>query len=135
MCQRKTITGIVLITFFLTILISGCIEKTDSSEKNNENSSILGTWTAQEDTENSTYKVLYIFYSNSSFFTGVLNLTSQRYDIGLWGEYSYNDTRLTFVVSEDNSTSDLKYSLSDDTNTLLLYYEDEINFDILKRET
>ena len=134
MYQRKTISGIILITIFLTLLLSGCTETTDSNEKNTESSSILGTWSVQDDTGNNTYKVLYSFYSNSSFFTGVLNLTSLRYDISLWGEYSYNDTRLTFIVSEYNSTSDLKYSLSDDTNTLLLYYEDEINFDVLQRE-
>ena len=135
MYQRKTISGIVLITIFLTLFLSGCTETTDSNEKNTESSSILGTWSVQDDTGNNTYKVLYSFYSNSSFFTGVLNLTSLRYDISLWGEYSYNDTRLTFIVSEYNSTSDLKYSLSDDTNTLLLYYEDETNFDVLQRET
>ena len=133
MYQRKTLSGLVLITVFLTLLLTGCTETTDNSEKNTK--SILGTWSVQDSTGNNSYKVLYSFYSNSSFFTGVLNLTSQRYDISLWGEYSYNDTRLTFIVSEYNSTSDLKYSLSDDTNTLLLYYEDETNFDVLQRET
>jgi filamentous hemagglutinin family protein len=52
----------------------------------------------------------------------------------LWGNYSINESWVTLTETEQGSTSSLKYSLSKDGNTLILYYENGINFDTLTRE-
>jgi len=133
--EKPLIIGIIIMILSSVLFFSGCTEPVENTQKNPENESIIGTWTVQEDSEESTYMVLYSFYSNSSFFTGVFNLTSLQYDTSLWGTYSLTETRITLEVTEYDSTSNLKYSLSEDNNTLLLYYQDEATFDVLIRES
>jgi hypothetical protein len=127
--------GIILLVALL--FLSGCTEKTGSNSEDDSiaKMNILGTWSMTDDTYNTTsFKIIYSFYENNSFFTGVKNLTSNSFEIKLWGTYSLYDSRMILTVPEQNSTSDLKYSLSDKGDTLLLYYEDETNFDMLTKE-
>jgi hypothetical protein len=111
----------------ISLIFSGCTAT-------NSDTQLLGTWSMSEDIENSPYKIVYTFYSNSSFFTGVKNMSSNIFDLGLWGTYSLSDERIKFMVEEQNSTSDLKYLISDDGKTLTLFYEDDVNYDILSKE-
>ncbi len=63
------------IAIFLSIVLSGCLE--NSNNKNDENSNIefeetiLGTWSKIKIDGNYTYKIVYRFFSNSSFFSAI----------------------------------------------------------------
>ena len=129
--MTKKLLPIVIILILLIVKLSGCSETAEDAEQN----TIIGTWSMIDNYYDISFKYVYIFYENSSFFSGVLNLSSLNYELSIWGNYSINESRITLTETEKGSASSLKYSFSKDGNTLLLYYEDEINFDTLTRET
>jgi hypothetical protein len=131
--QKKILGSLSFIAFFL--FLCGCIETQETTDSDNlVHDNLLGTWSMSQEVENSSVKIIYTFYSNLSFFSGVQNVSSEVFDSQIWGTYFLNESRITFVVPEINSSTELKYSISDDGNNFLLYYEDEINFDILIRD-
>lgn len=129
--QKEIKISVLIFIAIIATFFCGC---TDDSSKDPVDTQLLGTWSMIENVNNSSFKIVYIFYSNFSFFTGVQNYSSKIYDFSLWGSYSLSDSRIKLIVLEQNSTSNLKYSISDDGNTLLLYYEDDVTFDSLTRE-
>jgi hypothetical protein len=129
----------LIIAFFFTILILllGCIDSEienkdpDPELKNN----IIGLWAKNEPFENFTYKITYEFYPNMSFFSGILNEDLTSYNISIWGKYIIDNETLKFIVDGDNpSNSTHKYFISNDSNNLLIYYEDEVNYDVYLKE-
>lgn len=136
--QEKVI--LVFLTVIISILLplTGCTSLEDKNQKNigeeDDNIGIIGNWSMVDNTYNISYKYVYRFYENNSFFTGVENMSSQHFVMHLWGVYSINESMINLTVTEENSTSTLKYSISDDGDSLLLYYEDETNFEVLTRE-
>ena len=129
----------VIFTAILSTLVamSGCIDQ--PSDTNDDSTDvvqgpIIGTWSNYESSENYTYQIVYSFYSNGSFFSGVREVTTGTYDVGLWGTFNVSDERVEMTAGDPPSTASLKYSISADNTTLLLYYEDEINFDVFTRE-
>ncbi len=130
---------IYTIMIFLSIVLSGCLENSNSNDDETSNlkfeETILGTWTKIEIVGNYTYKIDYRFFSNSSFFSGLWDTSSESYNMSLWGTYSISNERLYLNVggvSPSNSVH--KYSFTDDGKSLILYYEDEVNFDVLTKE-
>ena len=124
---------------FLSLVLSGCLENSNSNDNETSNlkfeETILGTWTKIEIVGNYTYKIVYRFFSNSSFFSGLLDASSESYSMSLWGTYSINNERLYLNVSGVTPSNSVhKYSVTDDGKSLILYYEDEVNFDILTKE-
>ena len=133
--QKQIRILVILSIVAIAAFLCGCTgTKDDNSSEGSVNTELLGTWSMIEEAENSSLKIIYTFYSNFSFFSGVQNMSSKLYDFSLWGSYSLSDSRINLIVSEQNLTSNLKYTVSDDGNNLSLYYEDDINFDILTRE-
>jgi len=129
----------VIVTVMLCSLsvMSGCIDQ--PSDTNDDSTDvvqgpIIGTWSNYETSENHTYQIVYSFYSNGSFFSGVRDAATGIYDVGIWGTFTISDERVEMVAGDPPSTASLKYSISADNTTLLLYYEDEINFDVFTRE-
>jgi len=127
------------IMIFLSIVLSGCLENSNNNDDEASNlkfeETILGTWTKIEIVGNYTYKIVYEFFSNSSFFSGPWDTTSESYNTSLWGTYSISNERLYLNVGGVfPSTSIHKYSFTDDGKSLILYYEDEVNFDVLTKE-
>lgn len=125
---------IISVFIFYTLIVTFFCGCSENSSNQTIDTQLLGTWSMTEDLTNGSFKIVYTFYSNFSFFTGVQNLSSKIYDFSLWGSYSLSDSRIKLSVIEQNSTSNLKYAISEDGNTLLLYYEDDITFDTLFRE-
>lgn len=127
-----TISSLIV---FLSVF-SGCTttQEENSDDTNNESYDLTGTWSMIDTIESTSFKIVYSFYDNSSFFTGVQNITTNQYELSLWGNYSVSNSRITMTVPNQNSTSSLKYEFGEDGNKILLYYEDETNFDILTRE-
>ena len=124
---------------FLSLVLSGCLENSNSNDDKTSNltfeETILGTWTKIEIAGNYTYKIVYRFFSNSSFFSGLLDANSDSNSMSLWGTYSISNERLYLNVGGATpSNSNLKYSFTNDGNSFILYYEDGINFDVLTRE-
>lgn len=117
-------------------MISGCVE--DNNDDNNiqdYKNLILGNWTRNETFENFTYIIDYAFYSNQSFFSGIKDEGKESYNITIWGNYTIDKENIEFIVGgEYSSTSTHKYSISSDEDLLLLYYENDTNFDVLKRK-
>lgn len=129
----------VIVTVMLCSLsvMSGCIDQ--PSDTNDDSTDvvqgpIIGTWSNYETSENHTYQIVYSFYSNGSFFSGVRDVATGIYDVGIWGTFTISDERVEMVAGDPPSIASLKYSISADNTTLLLYYEDEINFDVFTRE-
>ena len=134
----------LMIAFGFSILIigislfCGCTQAPEDSSvdsSNNEVFSLVGNWSMIDDTYDTSFKIFYKFFDNSSFFTGVQNMSSMNFDSMLWGTYTLSDSRINMSVDGYNSTSSLQYSFDDEGKKLLLYYEDDINFDILTRES
>jgi hypothetical protein len=114
------------IMIFLSIVLSGCLENSNNNDE---------TWTKIEIVGNYTYKIVYEFFSNSSFFSGPWDTTSESYNMSLWGTYSISNERLYLNVGGVfPSNSVHKYSFTDDGKSLILYYEDGVNFDVLTKE-
>ena len=127
------------IIIFLSIVLGGCLEisnnKKDESSNLEFKEKILGTWTKIKIDGNYTYKIVYRFFSNSSFFSAILDASSESDNMSVWGTYSINNERLYLNVGEVfPSTSVHKYYFNDDGKSLILYYEDEVNFDVLIKE-
>ena len=141
--MKKKVIFIILV-IFLSIVISGCLEekKDNIEDTNNDDNSnqnyqemILGTWTKNETVENLTYKIVYKFFSNYSFFSGIIYENMESYNVSIWGTYNIDNESLYFSVNEDTSSEVAnKYFIYEDGNIMLLYYEDEINFDVLYKE-
>ena len=124
---------------FLSLVLSGCLENSNSHDNETSNlkfeETILGTWTKIEIVGNYTYTIVYRFFSNSSFFSGLWDMSSESYNMSLWGTYSISNERLYLNVggvSPSNSVH--KYSFTDDGTSFILYYEDEVDFDVLTKE-
>jgi len=122
---------VFLCLLFFTVFLSGC---TSTNLDISDHNSLIGTWSMIEEMGDISFRIFYEFHDNSSFFSGVQNMSSLQNEFSLWGRYSATGSRVNLTVMDLSSTSNLKYSLSDDGKTLLLYYEDDINFDVLTRE-
>jgi len=134
---KLIIFGIFL---FSLIIISGCIEDSNNNENKDNNNKyyenlILGTWTRNETFENFTYIIDYIFYSNQSFFSGLKQVDQDSYNITIWGTYIIDDENIQLIVNGDiPSNSSHKYSINPEDDFFILYYEDGVNFDVLRRK-
>ena len=96
---------------------------------------ILGTWYINETIEETTYKIVYEFFSNSSFFSGIWNPILKNYNMSIWGTYEIKNEKLYFTVNDPFSDESIhEYDISDDGNTLKLYYGDQSDFDILTKQ-
>ena len=133
----------ILILMIFIILISsifiGCMDSNEN-EKNDDDlnidykSKIVGTWRKNDTFDNFTYKIQYEFYNNNSFISGVLNDDLITYNISINGTFEINNETLKFIVNEDDTMiSTHKYLISEDNDYLLIYYEDEINYDVYNR--
>lgn len=130
MKKKQTMITIMIILIFITL--SGC---TDNTSINNNSKNIIGKWYKEIKFENITYKVIYKFFSNSSFFSGVWDSNSSSYSSSVNGIYELKNEKIILNVTGENpSVSTLKYSISEDNNNLILYYEDEENYDVYIRE-
>ena len=129
---------------FSMLLLSGCVEEKEENnedETNEENidqdyeNMILGIWIMNETYNNFTYITVYKFFSNQSFFSGVKDEGNESYTNSIWGNYSINSEEIQFIVGGDTpSSSPQKYLISSEEGLLLLYYEDGISYDLLRRE-
>jgi len=126
---------------FSILFLSGCVEEKIDGDTNGENidqdyeNIILGTWAGNETFENFTYIIEYKFFSNQSFFSGLKDEGIESYNVSIWGNYSIDSEEIQFIVSGDTpSTSVHKYLISLEEDLLLLYYEDGINYDVLRKE-
>jgi len=132
------------LTLFSMLLLSGCIEEKEENnedETNEENidqdfeNMILGTWVRNETFDNFTYIIEYKFFSNQSFFSGLKDEGIESYNVSIWGIYSIDSEEIQLIVGGDTpSSSTIKYLISPDGDLLLLYYEDGINYDVLRKE-
>jgi hypothetical protein len=96
---------------------------------------ILGSWTRNETFGNFSYIIDYTFYSNKSFFSGIKEVGEDTYNITIRGNYNIDNENIQFITDGKNpSNSTQKYSISNEEDLLLLYYEDEINYDVLRRK-
>ena len=88
--NQKQIRILVLLSIVaIAAFLCGCTgTKDDNSSEGSVNTELLGTWSMIEEAENSSLKIIYTFYSNFSFFSGVQNMSSKLYDFSLWGSYS-----------------------------------------------
>lgn len=129
--NNKKLVFVILLIFLVNIFI-GCIQ--DTSSKTFEEK-ILGEWYREDITNDITYKFVYRFYSNNSFYSGVWREDTNNFISGIWGIYSISDDKLTFITTgQVESTSTHKISFNEDGNSFLLYLEDESDFDVLYRE-
>jgi len=105
---------------------------------------ILGNWARNETFENFTYIIVYKFFSNQSFFSGLKDEGSESYNVSIWGNYSIDSEEIHYSIDSEEiqfnvggdtpSSSTHKYLISPEGDLLLLYYEDGINYDVLKKE-
>lgn len=123
--------SMVVFVFFGLLLLCGCTASTDNGYYAER---LIGTWSMIDEVGNFSFRIFYDFNSNSSFFTGVQNMSSQMYDFSLWGTYSISDSQINLTVQNPYSTSNLKYSISEDGKTLMLYYENATDYDVLTKE-
>ena len=130
---------LMIILILISSLLIGCmdsnIDKENQDDLNHDfKSKIIGTWRTNDTFDNFTYKIQYEFYNNNEFISGVLNDDLITYNISINGTYEIDDETLKFIVNNDDPIiSNHKYILSDDNNFLLIYYEDEINYDVYFR--
>lgn len=111
----------------------GCINKDDTSSDSEDDSfsfdpyeKILGVWMSQGDEDGRTYVIVYEFFSNSSYFTGVFDMNTSSYMYSLWGMYDLdNETIFFYGASGTNITSSLDYAFSTDYKKIVLYFSDE----------
>jgi hypothetical protein len=130
----KQLIGIGIVILLFTVGLSGCVEndepkeiKDDISTKSNQEK-ILGMWSNAGELGNVAYAIVYGFFSNSSFFTGLWDSNSSSYDGSVWGNYELDDEKIFFNITGGNpSNSVLKYLFSEDSNNLTLFYESEEN--------
>jgi len=137
--MNKHLIVIGTVVLLLAVGLSGCVENSNNNDDETSNlkfeETILGTWTKIEIEGNYTYKIVYRFFSNSSFFSGLWDASSESYNMSLWGTYSISNERLYLNVEDVfPSNSVHKYSFTDDGKSFIFYYEDEVNFDVLTKE-
>ncbi len=135
------ILGLIL---FSMLLFSGCVEEKEENNEDETNEEtidqdyenmILGNWARNETFENFTYIIVYNFFSNQSFFSGLKDEGIESYNVSIWGNYSIDSEEIQFNVGGDApSSSTHKYLISPEGDLLLLYYEDGINYDVLRKE-
>ena len=133
----KNSFSVILILFAICIVVlCGCVEVDKNIEEPTnhvDQDDIIGTWLKIDTFSNMTFNISYTFYSNMSFFSGVQNETSSEYEMSIWGNYSISDDIITLITQNPVSSSSLSFSISEDKQSLLLYYEDDINFDIFQK--
>jgi len=130
---------------FSMLLLSGCVEEKEENNEDETNEEtidqdyenmILGIWVRNETYDNFTYIMVYKFFSNQSFFSGVKDEGIESYNVSIWGNYSIDSEEIQFIVGGNTpSSSTHKYLISSEGDLLLLYYEDGINYDVLRKET
>ena len=138
---KSIIFSIILV---ITLMLSGCTEEKEviNDDKTNDDpvdfdyeNIILGTWYKNQSLGNITFIIEYKFFSNQSFFSGIRKEESAIYNESVWGDYVINNETIKFIVGgEIPSESTLKYLLSPEGEFLLLYFENEIDYDVLKRK-
>ena len=126
------------------LLLSGCVEEKEENNEDETNEEtidqdyenmILGNWARNETFENFTYIIVYKFFSNQSFFSGLKDEGIESYNVSIWGNYSIDSEEIQFNVGGDTpSSSTHKYLISPEGDLLLLYYEDGIDYDVLRKE-
>jgi hypothetical protein len=130
--MKKKLVLLGLPILIISISLSGCLN--DGEEQSSEDERLYGLWYNEETIEDVTYRVVYEFFTNSSFFSGVWDSSFGDYTNSIWGTFKIKNEKLYFnVKGQDPSESVHKYSISDNGNILNLYYEDGINFDILTK--
>jgi hypothetical protein len=123
----------------ISILLIGCVDSNIDNEKQDDlnldyKSKIVGTWRKNDTFDNFTYKIQYKFNNNNDFISGVLNDDLITYNVSINGTYEIDNETLKFIVNDDDLIiSTHKYIISDDNDFLLIYYEDEINYDVYSR--
>lgn len=130
---------------FSMLLLSGCVEEKEENNEDETNEEtidqdyenmILGIWVRNETYNNFTYIIVYKFFSNQSFFSGVKDEGIEFYNVSIWGNYIIDGEEIQFIVGGDTPPSSThKYLISSEGDLLLLYYEDGINYDVLRKET
>ena len=131
--NRKHII-VVLSIIFLTIMLSGC---TEDSTTNNVQKGIVGKWFQYEIINEVTYKNVYEFFSNLSFFSGVWDTNSDSYTVYIHGTYEINEEYIYMTIPGVNTKWEVlvfPYSISEDGNELKLYYSDEVTYELFTRE-
>jgi hypothetical protein len=129
-----------IIVIILVVGLSGCNEQkeNDNNEQTNDSNlkNIIGNWYKEESYDDITYFVVYEFYSNLSFYSGIWDSSSHTVSSYVWGNFEIQDDRIYLnVTGENESSSLLKFSISEDGNSLTLFYEDEENYDVFTRQS
>jgi hypothetical protein len=129
---------LIYFTLFIAscLFLCGCTEqKTPDTSDQDEHDAIIGTWIMNEAYSNITYRITYAFYANHSFFSGVQNTssTTDTYEISIWGTFSISNDNITLTTTNPDASSTLQFIISEDNQSLLLYHEDQINFDVFNR--
>jgi len=134
----KKIVFIGFTTLLIIISLSGCLNQ-ETNQKNMEKL-IFGEWYNEQtffnqETNNTiTYTVVYEFFSNMSFFSGIWNSSAGAYTAVIRGTYELNNGKIYFMGEDRNSDVSVhEYHISADGNTLYLYYEDGSGYDVFKR--
>lgn len=135
---RAILLGLLL---FSSLIFGGCIEEKNENETDTKKiddnyvNLILGTWVRNETFENFTYIIEYKFFSNNSFFSGVKDEGNDNYNVSIWGTFNIDIEEIQLIVGGDTPSESVhKYFISPEGDSLLLYYEDGINYDILSKE-
>ena len=122
------------IFFLFLILVSvGCVDNSDTTDSQKDSPSsfdpyekIVGVWMSQGSNDNKTFAIIYDFFSNLSFFTGLFDVNTSSYVSSQWGMYELdNETVFFYGADGNNITSSLNYSFSTDFNTLVLFFDDD----------
>lgn len=134
--EKITIVG--LTTLLIIVSLCGCLNNEEKQSSMEE--MIIGewyndqTWYNQETQENVAFTAVYEFFSNSSFFSGFWDSNVESYTIILWGTYEINNSKIYFKGEGQNTNVAVhEYYISDDGNTLNLYYEDGSGFDVFTK--
>lgn len=93
-------------------------------------------WTNQGNLNgtSTSYAIVYDFFSNSSFFTGLYDFNSSSYLNNRWGIYEINNTTIFFnQTGEAKSNTSMTYYFSKDFNTLALRYGESGNYILFTR--
>lgn len=121
------------------IILTGCLESnndnnTENLIKQTNQEKILGSWSNTGKIENVTVKIIYNFYSNSSYFTGAIIENTSDYLYNIWGIYELNIDTIFFNSTYANvSNTALKYGFSEDYYKLIIYYDGYQNYIIYTR--
>ena len=134
MSSQQLISLFLLILLFIFGCLCGCIETDTNDAKDNDiQYDIMGSWFRLDTFNNITYNISYQFFSNQTFFSGVKNVSEDSYEISIRGTYSISNDTITLTTSNPTASSSLRFAISEDKQSLLLYYDDQINFDVYIR--